>query len=389
MLGLVRASEVARAQSIMDLRGLARRRLPRAVFDFFDGGAEDEQTLAENRAAFQRTRLIPRVLNDVSAVDLSTTILGVPSALPICVGPTGAAGFGGHGTDVNIARAAAATGVPYALSTSATASIERIKENAPGRLWFQVYILKQREFTNGLIDRARDAGYEAIMVTVDLAVGGKRERDLRNHFGIPFAYTPKNVCDFASRPLWALSMLQKGTPQFENLAGFVPQGASASQVGSSVGRNYDPSFDWEALKAMRDRWPRKMLVKGISHPADAERLVKMGVDCVVVSNHGGRQLDGAIASLDALPAVVQAVGGKAEVIVDGGVRRGGDVVKALALGARAVIVGRATLYGACAGGETGAQKALTILTDELRRTMQLCGITRIDQIGPELIARRP
>ncbi len=388
MLGFVRPSTVARAQSIADLRLLARQRLPRAVFDFFDGGAEDEQTLAENRAAFVRTRLIPRVLNNVSSVDTSTTILGATSALPICVGPTGAAGFGGHGTDVNIARAAAATGIPYSLSTSATASIERIKQNAPGRLWFQIYVLKQRDFTYKLIDRARDAGYEGVMVTVDLAVGGKRERDLRNHFGIPFSYTPKNLCDFASRPFWALPMLQKGTPQFENLAGFVPQNASAAQVGSSVGRNYDPSFDWDALKAMRDHWPRKMLVKGISHPEDAERLAKMGVDCVIVSNHGGRQLDGAIASLDALPAVIQAVNGKAEVIVDGGVRRGGDVVKALALGARAVIVGRATLYGACAGGEAGAKKALSILTDELKRTMQLCGVTRIDQIGPGLIARR-
>jgi (S)-mandelate dehydrogenase len=388
MLGFVRASTVAKAQSIADLRDLARKRLPRAVFDFFDGGAEDEQTLAENRAAFVRTKLIPRVLNDVSTVDLSTTLLGAKMALPICVGPTGAAGFGGHGTDVNIARAAVANGIPYALSTSATASIERIKENAPGRLWFQVYVLKQRDFTMGLIQRAQIAGYEAIMVTVDLAVGGKRERDLRNHFGIPFAYTPKNVCDFASRPFWALPMLQKGTPVFENLVGFVPQGASASQVGSSVGRNYDPSFDWDALKAMRDKWPRKLIVKGVSHPQDAERLAAMGVDCVIVSNHGGRQLDGAIAALDALPAVAQAVNGKAEIIVDGGVRRGGDVVKALALGAKAVIVGRATLYGACAGGEAGAKKALAILTDELRRTMQLCGITRIDQIGPQLLAKR-
>ncbi len=388
MLGFVRASTVARAQSIADLRLLARKRLPRAVFDFFDGGAEDEQTLAENRAAFVRTKLVPRVLNDVSSVDLSTTILGVKSALPVCVGPTGAAGFGGHGTDVNIARAAAATGIPYSLSTSATASIERIKANAPGRLWFQVYILKQRDFTDKMIDRARDADYEALMITVDLAVGGKRERDLRNHFGIPFAYTPKNVCDFASRPFWALPMLQKGTPQFENLAGFVPQNASAAQVGSSVGRNYDPSYNWDDLKRMRDRWPRKMLVKGVSHPADAERLAGMGIDAIIVSNHGGRQLDGAIATLDALPGVLRAVNGRAEVIVDGGVRRGADVVKALALGARAVLVGRATLYGACAGGEAGAKKALSILTDELRRTMQLCGVTRIDQIGPDLLARR-
>ncbi len=388
MLGFVRASTVARAQSIADLRLLARKRLPRAVFDFFDGGAEDEQTLAENRAAFVRTKLVPRVLNDVSSVDLSTTILGVKSALPVCVGPTGAAGFGGHGTDVNIARAAAATGIPYSLSTSATASLERIKANAPGRLWFQVYILKQRDFTDKMIDRARDADYEALMITVDLAVGGKRERDLRNHFGIPFAYTPKNVCDFASRPFWALPMLQKGTPQFENLAGFVPQNASAAQVGSSVGRNYDPSYNWDDLKRMRDRWPRKMLVKGVSHPADAERLAGMGIDAIIVSNHGGRQLDGAIATLDALPGVLRAVNGRAEVIVDGGVRRGADVVKALALGARAVLVGRATLYGACAGGEAGAKKALSILTDELRRTMQLCGVTRIDQIGPDLLARR-
>ncbi len=388
MMGLVRASEVSRAQSISDLRLLARRRLPRAVFDFFDGGAEDEQTLAENRAAFVRTRLVPRVLNDVSTVDLSTTILGVKSGLPICVGPTGAAGFGGHGTDVNIARAAAANGIPYSLSTSATASIERIKANAPGRLWFQVYILKQRDFTDRMIDRARDADYEALMVTVDLAVGGKRERDLRNHFGIPFSYTPRNVLYFASRPFWALPMLHKGTPQFENLAGFVPQNASAAAVGSSVGRNYDPSFDWDDLKVMRDRWPRKLLVKGIAHPADAERLVGLGADAIIVSNHGGRQLDGSIATLDALPGVVSAVNGKAEVLVDGGVRRGADVVKALALGARAVLVGRATLYGACAGGEAGAKKALAILTDEFRRTMQLCGVTKVDQIGPDLLTRR-
>jgi (S)-mandelate dehydrogenase len=377
---------VARAYSIEDLRQLAKRRLPRAVFDFYDGGAEDEQTLRENRAAFERVRLVPRVLLDVSAVDTTTTIAGAKANLPIAIAPTGAVGFGWSGGDVAIARAAATFGIPYALSTTATASIERIAREAGGNLWFQAYILKKREFTFGLIERARAAGYTGLIVTVDLPVGGKRERDFRNDFAIPFRFTRKNFFDFSSRPGWALSMLRQGMPVMENLVGFTPEATTTAGIASSVGRNYDASFDWDSLKAMRDSWPKKMLVKGISHADDAERIASIGCDGVIVSNHGGRQLDGAIATLDALPPIARAVGSLISVLIDGGIRRGGDIVKALALGAEAVMIGRATLYGACAGGEAGAARALEVLSDELTRTMQLCGVRSIGEIGPALVA---
>jgi (S)-mandelate dehydrogenase len=380
---------VSDALSIEDLRRAARRRLPRAIFDFYDGGAEDELTLRDNRAAFERVRFLPRTLVDVSNVETLSEILGKPSALPLAVGPTGAVGFGWPLGDVAIARAAAAAGIPYTLSTSATASIERIAREAPGRLWFQAYIFKQREFTAKLIERARQAEFEALMITVDLPVGGKRERDLRNDFAVPFRFTPKNVLDFASRPRWALPYLRHGMPALENLADFVPEASSASAVASSVGRNNDASFDWDALKAMRDGWPAKLMVKGILRPDDAERAAAIGCDAIVVSNHGGRQLDGAVATLDALPAIVKAVNGKASVFVDGGIRRGADLVKALALGAQAAMIGRATLFGACAAGEAGAARALAILREELVRTMQLCGVRSVAQIDASLLAVQP
>ena len=374
--------------SIEDLRGAARRRLPRAVFEFFDGGAEDELTLRANQHAFQRIRLFPRVLIDVSSVDTQTDIIGKPSKLPIAVAPTGAVGFGWHGGDVAIAKAAAAFGIPYTLSTTATASIERVAREAGGRLWFQAYILKQREFTFKLIERACEAGYEALMITVDLAVGGKRERDLRNHFAIPFRFTPRNLRDFASKPGWALGMLTRGMPVMENLLGYTAQGTSgvmrAAALASSVGRNYDPTFDWDGLKAIRDAWPRKLILKGVARADDAQRAAALGCDALVVSNHGGRQLDGAAATLDALPAIVNAV--DIPVFVDGGVRRGGDALKARALGAQAVMVGRATLYGACAAGEAGARRALEILKDELERSMRLCGVPDVRAIGPYLLS---
>jgi len=376
-----------RAFSIEDLRRAAKRRLPRAVFDFIDGGAEDEQTLRANRAAFERVRLLPRVLVDVASVDTETQILGKPSKLPIVIAPTGAVGFGWRGGDVALARAATAFGIPLSLSTSATASIEVIADAGPGRLWFQAYFFKDREFTFGLIERARKAGYETLMVTVDLPVGGKRERDFRNDFSVPFRFTPKNVLDFASRPAWALDMLMNGMPALENLAGLLDHHADARSIASSVGRNQDASLDWDLLKRVRDRWPGKLLVKGVAHPSDAEGAVAAGCDGVIVSNHGGRQLDSELASFDALPAVAGAVGGKAAVLMDGGVRRGADVLKALASGAQAVMVGRATLYGVCAAGEAGARRALEILSDEFVRTMQLCGVRRVADIGPQLLVK--
>ena len=376
-----------KAFNIEELRLVAKRRLPRAIFDFIDGGAEEEGTLRDNRAAFSRIRLAPKVLVDVSRIDTGTTILGGPSKLPIAIAPTGAVGFGWRGGDLAIAKTAAAFGIPYSLSMSATASIEQVAREAPGRLWFQAYFLKQRDYTLGLIERARAAGYEALIVTADVPVGGKRERDYRNHFTVPFRYTARNLLDFASRPAWALSMLFKGVPALENLKGLAPETVDAATLASSVARNNDASLDWEVLKQVRDRWPGKMLLKGILRPDDAERALAVGCEGVIVSNHGGRQLDGAPAPVDALPAIVRAVGGRASVLMDGGVRRGADVVKALARGAEAVMTGRATLFGVCAAGDAGARRALDILADELVRTMQLCGMRRISDIGPELLFR--
>ena len=374
-----------KAFSIDELRLAARRRLPRAVFDFIDGGAEDEVTLRGNRAAFEKIRLVRKVLVDVSRIDTETSILGTTAKLPIAIAPTGAVGFGWRGGDIAVAKAAAGFGIPFSLSTSATASIENIAEAAPGRHWFQAYFFKNRAFTFGLIERARQAGYDTLMVTADLPVGGKRERDFRNDFSIPFRFTPKNVLDFATRPAWALDMLLRGVPQLESLAG-MEGGSDIRNLVSSVGRNQDASLDWEVIKRVRDIWPGKLLIKGVVHPEDAERAVSAGCDGVIVSNHGGRQLDGEIASFDALPGVVRAIGGRSAVLMDGGIRRGSDIVKALARGAEAVMIGRATFYGVCAAGEEGARRALEILSDELVRTMQLCGARSIGEIGPELLA---
>ena len=371
---------IAKAYSIADLRRAAKRRLPRAVFDFFDGGAEDEITLRDNEAAYKRLRLMPKVLRDVSAIDTSTLILGQRAELPMAISPTGAVGFGWRGGDIAIARAAVAAGIPYTLSSTATASIESIADQAPGRLWFQAYILRNKPFLAALIERARVADYEALVITVDLPVGGKRERDFRNDFSVPFRFTPKNIWDFVQHPGWLSSIVRHGMPVMENLVGLEKQATHATAIASSVGRNYDPAFNWESLQKIRDSWPRKLIVKGILNPGDAQRVAAMGCDAVVVSNHGGRQLDGAVATFDALPAVVRAVDGKIPVLLDGGIRRGSDILKALALGAQGVMLGRATLYGVSAAGEAGASRAIAILKDELTRTMQLCGARNLNEI---------
>ena len=371
--------------SIADLRTLARRKLPRAVFDFYDGGAEDEITLANNARAFDRWQLAPRVLVDVGNASTAGTLLGSAAAMPAAIAPTGAAGFGWRGADLALARAAAKLGIPYTLSSSATTAIETIADKAPGRLWFQAYVLRNQDFFWKLIERARQADYEALVITVDLPVGGKRERDFRNHFSIPFRFTPRNMLDFASRPRWAFDMLLRGMPVMENLRGLEAAATNATAIASSVGRSYDPAFDWARLTEVRDRWPRKLIVKGVSRGDDAQRLAAMGVDAIVVSNHGGRQLDGAVPSLQALSEVLESVAGRVPVLVDGGIRRGTDIAKALALGAQGVLLGRATLFGAVAAGDAGAQRALDILHDELLRTMRLCGAPTLSQLSADLL----
>lgn len=382
------ASVARNAHSIEDLRRAAKRRLPRVVFDFFDGGAESEYTLNANQRAFEQLVILPRVLLDVSGVSTQCEVLGAPSAYPMAIAPTGGVGYGWKGGDIAIAKAAAQFGIPYTLSTTATASIERVAEEAPGRLWFQAYILKNRPFLLQLIERAKVAEFEALVITVDLPVGGKRERDLRNGFRTPFRLNHKSIFDAALHPQWTWALLRHGFPVNENLIGLQRDVSSIASVAAAVGRNYDPSFDWLRMEEIRALWPRKLIVKGVMRGEDADRLVAMGCDAIVVSNHGGRQLDGAAATLEALPGVISAVAGRVPVFVDGGIRRGTDVFKAIALGAQAALVGRATLYGAVAAGERGAHRALQILTEEFTRTMRLGGARVVNEINAELLALR-
>jgi (S)-mandelate dehydrogenase len=379
--------DLTKAISIEDLRDMSRRRLPRAIFDFFDGGAEDESTLRGNREAFERVRLLPKVLVNVASVDTKIDLLGKPSALPLAIAPTGGISAGRAGAELALARAAKAIGVPFTLATPAAFTIERVAEEVGGRLWFQLYAVRQREFREKLVARAKAAGYEAILITVDLPVSGKRERDPRNGFRTPYNPNWRNSRDVLFKPAWLLEIMRHGLPGMANFDGYAFSTPAGTDIATAVGREMDPALDWEAVKRLRDLWPGKLLLKGVERPDDAERAVSVGCDGVVVSNHGGRQLDGAAPTLDALPSVAKAVGSKIVVLLDGGVRRGVDIVKARALGARGVLTGRATLFGAMAGGEAGARRALEILASELERAMQLCGVRSIADIGPDLIAR--
>jgi (S)-mandelate dehydrogenase len=379
--------KLARAVNIEDLRVLTKRRLPRAIFDFFDGGAEDEVTLRENRAAFERVRLLPRVLVDVSRVDTAVDLFGKRAALPLAIAPTGGISAGRYGAELILARAAKAFGVPFTMATPSAFSIEKVAEQVGGRLWFQLYAVRDREFRSRLVNRAKSAGYEAILVTVDLPVSGKRERDPRNGFHTPYSPNWRNSKDVVFKPAWALDMLRNGLPGMANLEGYRFSAPSGTDIVTAVGREMDAGLDWEYIKELRDQWPGKLLIKGVERADDAERAAAVGCDGLVVSNHGGRQLDGAAATLDALPQVSQAVGNKLTVLLDGGVRRGVDILKARALGAHAVLTGRATLFGAMAGGEPGARRALEILSSELVRAMQLCGVRSIAEIGPHLVSR--
>ena len=376
--------------SIADLRSLAQRRLPKGVFEFFDGAAEQENTLRANAAAFAQVRWRPQTLRDVSEVSLESSLFGSPLGLPMGIGPTGGLGFGHPGADLALAKAAAAHRIPYTLSSSATTRIEDIARHAGGRLWFQAYILKDQVHFWHMIETARAFDYEALVITVDLPVGGKRERDFHNHFAIPFRLTARNMLDMVQHPQWLIRHWQNGLPTLVNLEGSStanPINLQAfKKLGSTIGRSYDAAFDFDRLAKIRERWKGKLIVKGILRADDATQIASLGVDAIVVSNHGGRQLDGAIASLHALPAIVQAVGQTVPVWLDGGVRRGVDVAAALAFGASGVLLGRASLYGSVSAGEPGALRALDILSDELKRTLQLCGAKNLRELTPDLIA---
>jgi len=381
-------ADLAQAISIEDLRHMARRRLPRAIFDFFDGGAEDEVTLRENRAAFARIRLLPRVLVDVAAVDTKTQLLGKTANLPLAIAPTGGISAGRPGAELILAQAAKKYGIPFTLATPAACTLEQVAQEVGGRLWFQLYVVRDRDFREKLVSRAKEAGYEAILVTVDLPVSGKRERDPRNGFVTPYKPGWRNSRDVIFKPAWLWDLARHGVPGMAHFKDYRFSSTKMTDIATAVGREMDASFNWDELQRIRSLWPRKLFLKGVERPDDAERAAAMGCDGVVVSNHGGRQLDGALPTIEALPAVARAVGSKITVLLDGGVRRGVDILKARALGAQAVLTGRATLFGAMAGGDAGALRALEILSSELERAMRLCGARSIVEIGPDLIAPR-
>ena len=374
----------ADAVNIDDLRSIARRRLPRFVFDYVDGGAEDERTLRGNRDAFARLRFRPHTLRDVAVRELASQVLGQTAAWPAIVGPTGLNGLSWRNGDLELARAATAAGLPFAVSTVSMSLLEDIARDAPGRLWLQAYVFREREITTKIIARARDAGFEAVIVTSDFPTAGKRERDFRSGLLPAQKFTLSTKLDILRHPRW-LATVATRRPRFVNVERELAPGKGVNEfVGHGM---FDPSLNWEDLARYRDLWRGKLLLKGVLRADDAARAASLGVDGIILSNHGGRQLDGAISGMDALPEVAAAVAGKASIIVDGGVRRGADIAKAVALGAEAVILGRAPVYGLAAGGAAGVAKALEILRDEYDRTLALCGCRSSAELTPDLIVR--
>jgi isopentenyl diphosphate isomerase/L-lactate dehydrogenase-like FMN-dependent dehydrogenase len=377
---------VHKAYNIADLRKMALKRVPHGLFEFVDRGTEDEVSLRHNRAIFESIRLKPRNLVDVSKRSQEVTLFGKKHKMPIIIAPTGTAGLMWFEGEIALARAAAEAGVPFTLATGSMTAMEKVAEEAGGTLWFQLYMWPDRSLSHKLVERAKAAGYEALVVTVDGVVPGNREYNLRSGFTIPFTFTRGNVTDVLLHPRWMLGVLARyvvttGMPRYQNYPTDIKYRITAGPMGRSSMRN--DSLNWDDLRALRKLWPHRLLVKGLLHPQDALTAADCGADGVIVSNHGGRNLDTVISPIEALPEVVDAVGKRVAVLVDSGFRRGTDVVKALALGAHAVQIGRATLYGVAAGGEEGARRAISIFRGEIDRVIALLGCNGISELSTE------
>lgn len=373
---------IAGAVTVEDLRRRARKNLPKAIFEFIDGGANDERTLRANQLDFSAIDFAPRVLVDVSERRQATRILGQDLSSPFVLGPTGLAGLLWPDGDIATARATQAAGVGYCLSTNSNASIESVAQEGRKSFWFQLYIQRDRAMVRSLLERAAAAGCPVLCLTVDLPIQGPRERDQRNGFTVPPRLGLGNVLDYATRIGWLARMARGPRITFGNLERPGGEKAALMTLAQHIGTQFDPTVSWKEIDWLKSVWPGRIALKGILHAADARRAVEHGVDAVIVSNHGGRQLDGAPSAISALPAIVDAVQGKVEVLMDGGIRRGSDIVKALALGAKGCLIGRAGLYGLASRGEAGVSRAIEILRTEIDVTLALLGhpdVTALDR----------
>ncbi len=376
------------AHSIAALRLQARAALPRLVFDYMDGGAEDEAALRGNTAAFDALRLVPRAGRDVTGRDLSVELFGRRWAMPFGIAPTGLADLARPGADLAIARAAAAADIPFILSTTATTDIEAVARAIPDHLWFQLYMPADRAIGHDLVRRARDAGAGVLVVTLDVPAPGKRERDLLNGFSLPFRLGPRTLLDFALHSRWARRMAGAAPPRFASLAPYAPSGAGSTSLAAFMARQITADLTWEELARLRDIWPRPILAKGVLSAADVEQAARLGLDGVILSNHGGRQIGLAAAPVDLLPEAVRAADGRTLVMLDSGVRRGAHIAASVALGAAMTFAGRPTLYGAAVGGQAGAATAIGILRDELDRCLAMLGARSPAELDSAMV-RRP
>jgi len=373
------------ALTIADLKVRARRRVLKMFFDYADSGSWTEQTYRDNEADFSQIRLRQKVAVNLENRNLASTMIGQPVAMPVALAPTGMTGMQIADGEIKAAKAAEKFGVPFTLSTMSICSIEDVAANTTKPFWFQLYVMRDRAFIERLIDRAKAAKCSALVLTMDLQILGQRHKDLRNGLSAPPKFTPKHIWQVATRPGWALGMLGTRRHTFGNLAGHVTGAENLSSIVAWTNAQFDPALSWADVGWVKNRFGGKVIVKGILDADDAKSAVAAGADAIIVSNHGGRQLDGAPSSIRVLPDIVDAVGGSTEVFLDSGVRSGQSVLKALALGARAAFVGRAFLYGLGAGGEAGVTRALEIIARELDVTMALCGERTVQGLGPHNI----
>jgi len=370
---------------IEDLRARARRKVPKAFFEYADSGSYNEETLRANRADLETIKLRQRVMVDVSKRDIGTTIVGQKVSAPFALAPIGLCGMQYGDGEILSAQAAEEANVPFILSTMSINSIEQVAEATTKPFWFQLYVIRDRDFSKDILARAAKAGCNALVLTVDLQVLGQRHRDIRNGMTVPPEIRLKNIIDMATKPSWVLSILKGKSKTFGNLAGHVKGMDDVTSLAQWTNSQFDPALNWKDVDWIKKIWPGKLIIKGILDVEDAKTAVKLGADAIVVSNHGGRQLDGAPSSISALGAIAQAVGSDTEVLFDGGIRTGADMLRALALGARACLIVRAYIYGLGAGGKTGVAKAIDILKKEFSVAMALTGTTRVADIGPHVL----